>query len=134
MIYDIVQNLYVIVYIDNIKGFYPKSSTINNLIVFLNKHYKLCDLGEVEWYLGMKINRADRVIILTQIKYINTLLQKYKMQDCSSSSMFIIEAKLKKVLNGYIYELQTLKDYQTLLEGIMYLIDKIHPNLAYIVS
>lgn len=62
------------IYVDNVKVFCPESSTMNDLKVFLSKHYKLCDLGEIEWYLKMEINQADGVINLTQIKYINNLL------------------------------------------------------------
>ena len=72
--YNTAQNLYVTVYVDNVKVFCPESSIINKLKVYHSKNYKLRDLGEVEWYLGMKINRTDSVIIFTQTKYINNLL------------------------------------------------------------
>lgn len=42
-----------------------------------------------------------------------------------------MEAKLKKASDSYICEPQILKDYQTLLKGIMYLMVKIHLDLAY---
>lgn len=45
--------------------------------------------------------------------------------------MLIIEAKLKKTSDGYICEPQTLKDYQILLEQIMYLMVKTCLDLAY---
>lgn len=134
LFYDTARNLYVTVYVDDVKVFCPKSSTIDDLKVFLSKHYKLRDLGEVKWYLGMEINRADGVIILTQTKYINDLLQKHGMQDCSPVSTPMMEAKLKRAPNDYICEPQTLKDYQTLLGGIMHLMVKTRPDLAYSVS
>ncbi len=63
-------------------------------------------------------------MILTQIKYINDLLQKHGTQHCSQVFTPIMEAKLKKASDGYICEPQTLKDYETLLGGIMHLIVK----------
>lgn len=45
--------------------------------------------------------------------------------------MPMMEGKLKKASDGYICEPQTLKHYQTLLKRIIYLIVKIHPDLAY---
>ena len=134
LFYDTARNLYVKVYVDDVQVFCPESSTIDDLKVFLSKHYKLRDLGEVEWYLGMEINRADGVMILTQTKYINDLLQKHAMQDCSPVSTRMMEAKLKRAPDGYICEPQTLKDYQTLLGGIMHLMVKTRPDLAYSVS
>ena len=82
----------------------------------------------------MEINRTDGIIILTQTKYINDLLQKHGMQDCSPASTPMMEARLKKALDGYICEPQTLKEYQTLLGEIMHLMLKICPDLAYSVS
>ena len=134
LFYDTARNLYVTVYVDDVKVFCPESSTIDDLKVFLSKHYKLRDLGEVEWYLGMEINRTDGVIILTQTKYINDLLQKHGMQDCSPASTPMMEARLKKAPDGYICEPQTLKEYQTLLGGIMHLMVITRPDLAYSIS
>ena len=82
----------------------------------------------------MEINWTDGVIILTQTKYINDLLQKHGMQDCSPASTPMMEARLKKAPDGYICEPQTLKEYQTLLGGIMHLMVKTRPDLAYFVS
>lgn len=56
------------------------------------------------------------------------------MHDCRPTSIPMMEGKLKKTLDGYIYELQMLKDYQTLLEKIIHLIVKIRSDLAYFIS
>lgn len=74
LFYNIAQSLYVTIYIDNIKVFYFESSTIDDLKVFLTKYCKLHDLGKIEWYLKIKINQADEVIIFNQTKYIKDFL------------------------------------------------------------
>lgn len=48
LFYNLVQNIYITVYIDNIEVFYPEYSAINDLKVFLTKHYKLHDLRKVK--------------------------------------------------------------------------------------
>lgn len=112
MLYSMTQlGISVTVYVDDVKVFCPESSIIDDLKVFLNKRYKLRDLGEVEWYLGMEINRADGVIILAQTKYIYDLLQKHEMQDCSPAYTPMMEARLNKAPDGYICEPQMLKEY-----------------------
>lgn len=51
------------IYINNIKVFYPKSFIINNLKVFINIYYKLYNLGEVKQYLEIEINQVNKMII-----------------------------------------------------------------------
>ena len=111
LFYDTAWNLYVTVYVKNVKVFCPESSIFDDLKVFFSKYYKLCDLKKVEWYLEIEINRTNNIIILTQIKYINNLIQKHGMQDCSPASIPIMKARLTKTLDNYICELQMLKEY-----------------------
>lgn len=56
------------------------------------------------------------------------------MQDCQLAPTPMIEIRLKKALNSYTCKPQALKDYQTLLGRIIYLMIKTHPNLAHFVS
>lgn len=93
------------VYVDKVKLFCLKASTIDELKVFFTKYYKLCNIAKVELYLEIEINGADRLIIFNQTKYMNNLLEKYKIQDINPASTFMIEVKLKRALDGYICEL-----------------------------
>ena len=56
------------------------------------------------------------------------------MRNYSPAFTPIIETRLKKALDGYIYEPQMLKEYQTLLGKIMHLMMKTHTDLAYSLS
>lgn len=55
------------------------------------------------------------------------------MQDYNPIFIPMIEARLEKAPDSYICGPQTLKGYQILLGGIMYLIVKMRPDLVYFV-
>ena len=74
------------------------------------------------------------MIIFTQTKYIKELFQKHGMQEYQLSPTLMMEVRLKKAPDSYTCEPQALKDYQTLLGGIMHLMVKTRPDLAYSVS
>ena len=53
------------------------------------------------------------------------------MQNLSPAYTPMVEMKLKKISDGYIYDPQILKDYQTLLGKTMHLIFIICSYLTY---
>ena len=42
-----------------------------------NEHYEMKDLGELNYYLGMKITRSEEYIKLDQSGYVREILEKY---------------------------------------------------------
>ena len=62
--------------------FIPKNSNfIKVLKGQIEKRVKISDLGDISYYLGIKItrNRDKKEIFLNQAKYINDLLEKFKI-------------------------------------------------------
>ncbi len=47
--------------------------------------FEITDLGELKWLLGLKVerNRATRTIILSQEAYVNTVLERFNMEDAN---------------------------------------------------
>src|SRR5690242_8584280 len=48
----------------------------------LGKRFKLTDLGQINWLLGMKINVSDDGIQINQEKYINDMLKRFGLEEC----------------------------------------------------
>lgn len=42
----------------------------------------MSDLGQLHYFLGMKIWQSDNGIFMSQSKYTKDILQKYNMSDC----------------------------------------------------
>lgn len=135
LFYDTKTELYVTVYVDDIKAYAPTDAIIDKLGAFISKKYKLTDLGDLKWYLGMEINRLkDDSIVLTQTKYIRDLLRKHGMENCASAPTPMTKVPLKKAPKGYKCEKPLLKAYQSLVGELMHLMVQTRPDLAQSVS
>ena len=94
--------IFIAVYVDDL---IIASNNINARIQLqqqLSKKYKMKDLGELHWCLGMRItrNRKERKITVDKSHYINTILQTYKMIDCNSAATPAqVGRKLSKVIS-----------------------------------
>jgi hypothetical protein len=68
----------VLVYVDDLVIVGSSRSTINA--------FKMKDLGELRWVLGMEVrrDRARRTLEIRQTPYIDRLLRRFGMEDCST--------------------------------------------------
>ena len=127
--------LYVTIYVDDIKAFAPTDRIIDNLSSFISQKYELTDIGDLKWYLGMEINRLENnSILLTQEKYIHDLLHRHGMEDCKSVTTPMTQVPLIKPSADYQCDKEQLHQYQSLLGELMHLMVQTRPDLAYCVS
>jgi hypothetical protein len=67
------KELYVTLYVNDIKTFASDAQSIDHLSQHLKSKYEMTD-QDVQWYLSMKISRVNDSIILTQVKYVRNCL------------------------------------------------------------
>jgi hypothetical protein len=134
LFYSKSKELYFTLYVDDMKSYCPNDGEIDRLFEYLQGHYKMTDMGEVKWYLGMEIIRKDNAVIITQRKYITDLLEKYGMQECKSSSTPMAEKLLQKAPEDWKCGEKELHRYQKLIGEVMHLMVKTRPDIAYAVS
>ena len=55
----------------------------------ISKRFEVVDNGDIEWFLGMLIkrDREERVLIISQPKYVETVLEKFGMSECRATPM-----------------------------------------------
>lgn len=121
--------------VDDIKVFAPTHALIDEVKEKLFAKYQMTDEGDVKWYLGMEINRVpDEDLLLTQTKYIQDLLARHGMKDCSKVLTPMTGNKMRRAPNGYTAPPDELNSYQTLLGEVMHLMVQTRPDLAQGVS
>lgn len=76
--------LIVTIYVDDFIIFSNNSQMKNEFKAYLNKTFKMKDLGSAQFCLGIKIERDRRngKLFLNQKQYILDTLTKFNMQDC----------------------------------------------------
>lgn len=54
---------------------------VNDIKKFLNSQFKMTDLGELRYFLGIEVDRSEKGIFISQKKYITDILEEYKMSS-----------------------------------------------------
>lgn len=128
------------VFVDDITIAGTDVAAIKELVGQLRKHFKLRDLGETSYLLGVKIerNRDDRSLTLSQHQYILDILQRANMTDCKplatpldpsialSSEMAPKDEKERDEMRNV--------PYINILGAVAYLAIATRPDIAYAVS
>lgn len=92
--------MYALVYVDDIILTGPSASLVQQFVTKLKDVFALKDLGQLDYFLGIEVkHQADHSLLLSQRKYIQDLLVKSQMDDCSPISTPMV-AGLKLTRDG----------------------------------
>jgi hypothetical protein len=74
--------MFILVYVSNIIVTSSKTPVVTTLLKNLGDDFALKDLGDMHYFLGIKVNKVNDDIILSQDKYANDLLKRAGMTMC----------------------------------------------------
>jgi transposase InsO family protein len=100
----------------------------------ISSKYKISDLGDLQFILGMKIirDRKAKTIIITHERYINDMLSKFSMSDCATSDTPELTTKFNiKVNSG---ELVDTTLYQSLVGALLYTAISVRADISHAVN
>jgi len=83
---DIKRNIYILLYVDDVVIATNKADTMSNFKSYLHDKFKMTDLREIRHFIGIKIDRTNGEICLSQSAYIKNVLRKFNMEECNSVS------------------------------------------------
>ncbi|EOX95197.1 F5K24.2-like protein [Theobroma cacao] len=105
---------------------------LNDVKTYLSSQYKLKDLGNVKYFLGLEVARSNEGIVLCQRKYALNLLEEFGLLGAKPVTTPIdYNHKLKKKVNGD-REVDTTK-YRQLIGKLLYLTFT-RPNISFAVQ
>ena len=84
---------FLVLYVDDILLATNDKGLLYEVKQFLSKNFDMKDMGEASYVIGIKIHR-DRtqcILGLSQEAYINKVLERFRMKDCSSSIAPIVK-------------------------------------------
>ena len=84
---------FLISYVDDILLATNDKGLLHEVKQFLSKNFDMNDMGETSYVIGIKIHR-DRfrgILSLSQETYINKVLERFQMNDCSPSVSHIVK-------------------------------------------
>jgi len=144
--------VYISVFVDDlvIAG-PPDDRAVNAFKDQIKRSFRMKDLGELKYVLGMEVERhPDGRITLTQKKYIRDVLHRFGMSNCKPSYTPLepgIQLELKQKMEEEIVELEVhdsaiveqdtdnSKDsYRAIVGSLMYLMISTRPDIAFAVG
>lgn len=126
----ILDNVYLLVYVDDIILMSKNQINLQNAYEFLKTEFNVKDLGEVSAYLGLDIVRTPDSISISQESAINRLLDKFNMIDCKG-------AETPMEVNFTADENETIDldiPYRELIGSLLYLATSSRPDISFAVS
>jgi hypothetical protein len=108
----------------------------------LKKVFKIKDLGQLSWYLGVKFDWTKDQVILSQEAYTEGILKKHRMERANPRRTPAEKTKLRKPITELSQEEEqqlekcgkTTTAYRGVVGELRYLADKTRPDIAYAVG
>ena len=121
--------VYLIVYVDDFLIAAKDIKSINEVADFLSKKFQLKDLGILSYYLGMEIRRnADGIFCIKQSTYIQSILNRFGLQDAKISRTPLDQGYLK--IRQDNEPMPDSERYQQLIGSLLYLAVNSRPDIA----
>jgi hypothetical protein len=128
------KKLFVGIYVDDLVIGSTDLEEMKKLKESLSREFKMKDLGEAAFVLGIKVVRMESQIILSQEHYARSLLSRFGMKDCNGA-LTPLESGLILEVTGQGTELcDENVPYREAVGSLMYLMTCTRPDLATAVS
>ena len=85
--------IFLVLYADDILLASSDLGLLHEVKRFLSQQFDMKDMGEATYVIGIKIQRdiSQGILGLSQETYINKLLERFRMKDCSPSVAPIVK-------------------------------------------
>ena len=128
----------LIVYVDDITLMGDSIEQIQLIKKQLANSFELTDLGEISYYLGLRItrDRTNRTISLDQEKYIQDILSRFQMSSCTPANTPFASGTdlLASSSPAEDNDPSIVANYQSMVGSLMYAMIGSRPDISYAVS
>lgn len=120
----------IALYVDNMLIFTKTINQMNEVKDFLNKEYKMKDLGPAKYILGIRIRQHENQMILDQTNYIKNFLRDYQIDEAYPLTVPI--EGYEALLPSQPDEARTNQlEYQQRIGSLMYTMVATRPDIAF---
>jgi hypothetical protein len=134
--------LYVAVYVDDLIIAGADIAEIETFKIEISRRFNMKDLGELEYFLGIRVTRSEGGITLSQDKYASDILKRFGMSECRpkhspldpGTYLHLNDNIVSKVEYDTISTKAKSDLYREIVGSLMYLMIGTRPDLAYAVG
>ena len=131
---------FLVLYVDDILLVSNNLGLIRETKRFLSQNFDMKDIGEASYVLGIEIHRdrSKKILGLSQKAYINKILERFNMRNCSGSIAPIVKGdkfSLSQCPKNSL-ELESMKNipYASAVGSLVYLEVCTRPDIAFAVG
>ena len=84
----------------------------------LNSRFKMSDLGQLSWFLGIQFECESNTIKMNQSRYIEKILSKFSMVDCKPRST---PCEMDIMKTSDVVDLIESKPYREIIGNLIYI-------------
>ena len=99
----------------------------------MSKEFKLRNLGPVKHILGIKVERTESELSLSQSHYIEEVLERFGMKDCKPAPT-PLPLKLERDSKEALTPFRDINLYQQLVGALIYISNNTRPDITYSVG
>ena len=125
--------IYLLVWVDDLL-IASKCDTIKHVKKSLEQNFKMKDLGIVSHFLGIQFEITDDEISISQSKYIETLLDRFGMQNCKPSHTPCEMKPCNHDHNCEMLDDEQLQMYKQIVGALIYIMTATRPDISYTIT
>ena len=127
--------IFVIIWVDDIVVVSNHIHLINEFKHQISNEYKVKDLGELKFFLGIEFSQQKGLVQMSQSKYCKDILERFDMMNCIAEKVPCeknIHDQLRANKNSPL--LANAKRYRELVGSLIYLEQVTRPDISYVTN
>ena len=123
----------VIIWVDDIIIATDSDIAMNKVKRALNEKFKMKDMGEISYFLGIKFTCENDAITLDQSRYITRILSRFGLENCKPKGT-PYDVGLDNEIDSNDTELVDCRLYREIVGSLIYVMTCTRPDLCYVVT
>ena len=132
--------MFLVLYVDDILLASNNLGMIRETKQFLSQNFDMKDIGEAFYVIGIEIyrNRSRKILGLSQKAYVNKILERFNMKNCSTSVAPIVKGdkfSLSQCSKNSL-EIDSMKNipYASIVGSLVYLEVCTRPDIGFVIG
>ena len=121
----------MVIWVDDLIIAASDENALKSVKEMLASRFQMKDLGKLKHFLGIDFDQSDNCVKMSQAKYVEKILERFKMVDCKPRST-PCEQKLNYTDNADM--MIDVRKYREAVGSLIYLTVCTRPDLSFIVS
>lgn len=123
--------LYLLIYVDDIVVVVRTESEYRALVAALKEEFKITELGDLRFFLGLQVRKKNGRYSLNQRSYIIKVLSRFRMENAKTSRI--------PMMTGFLQQkeeelMQNQGEFQNLIGCLVYIAVNTRPDVAIATS